>query len=290
MDLKESKTEKNLEEAFAAESKARNTYIYYAQAARQEDHSLIADVFLEIAKNEEEHARTQFQFLGKIGRPGENLQAAAQGEHRECAILYPAFARTAREEGFLEIADFFERMARMEAAHEEIIRNLLQNLQEHSVPKERTAGHSSVTLVQVMYPHQANRAGNVHGGEIMKLMDTAAGVVATRHAHTNVVTAKVEELNFLKPVRVGDLVFAHAALTFVSRSSMEIRVEVETENFLNEERQKALTAYFIYVALDSAGKPTRVPSLLITTEEGKKFFAEGEKRYESRKGPSGRQR
>jgi uncharacterized protein (TIGR00369 family) len=289
MDLKGSRTERNLEEAFAAESKARNTYLYYAEAARREDHSLIADVFLEIAKNEEEHARTQFQFLGKIRESGENLEAAARAEHQECAVLYPAFARTAREEGFHRIADFFEGMARMEAAHEEIIKNLLQNVRENSAPGERTAGHSSVTLVQVMYPHQANRAGNVHGGEIMKLMDTAAGVVATRHAHTNVVTAKVEELNFLKPVRVGDLVFAHAALTFVSRSSMEIRVEVETENFLSEERQKALTAYFIYVALDSAEKPTRVPSLLITTEEGKRYFEEGRKRYGSRKEPSGRQ-
>jgi len=135
----------------------------------------------------------------------------------------------------------------------------------------------------VMLPHQANRAGNVHGGEVMKLMDSAAGVVAARHSHCNCVTARVEDLNFLRPVKVGDLVFAHAFLTFISRSSMEIRVEVETEDRFTEARQKALTARFIFVALDPNGKPSEVPSLLITTEEGEKYFEEGRKRHEGRK-------
>jgi acyl-CoA hydrolase len=114
-------------------------------------------------------------------------------------------------------------------------------------------------------------------------MDSAAGVVAARHSHRNCVTARVEDLNFLKPVKVGDLAFAHAFLTFVSRSSMEIRVEVETEDRFTEARQKALTARFIFVALDASGKPTEVPTLLITTEEGKEYFEEGRKRHESRK-------
>jgi acyl-CoA hydrolase len=96
----------------------------------------------------------------------------------------------------------------------------------------------------------------------MKMMDSAAGVVASRHSHANVVTAKVEDINFLKPVKVGNLVFAHASLTFASRTSMEIRVEVETEDRFTEERQKALTAIFIFVALDPNGKPMEVPSLL----------------------------
>jgi len=140
-----------------------------------------------------------------------------------------------------------------------------------------------VSLIQVMLPHQGNIAGNVHGGEIMKMMDTAAGVAAARHAHSNVVTAKVEELNFLRPVQIGELVFAHASLIFVSHTSMEVRVEVETENLVTEERHKALTASFIYVALDQTGKPTEVPPLLITTEEGQRLFEEGRKRYEARK-------
>jgi len=283
MNLEGSKTGKNLEEAFAAESKARNAYIFYADAAQKAGHSFVADAFLDIAKNEEEHARGYLEFLGKIQDTRANLEAAAHGEHYECTAVYPEFARTAREEGFHEIADFFERMSKVEARHEAIIKNLLQNLKENSSPKERTAGHSSVTLVQVMYPHNANRAGNVHGGEIMKMMDTAAGVVASRHAHSNAVTAKVEDLNFLRPLHIGDLVFAHASLVFVSRTSMEVRVEVETENLDTEKRQKALTASFIYVAMDQSGKPMEVPPLLITTEEGERLFEEGRKRYEARK-------
>ncbi len=93
----------------------------------------------------------------------------------------------------------------------------------------------------------------------MKLMDNAGGVVAARHAHSNVVTAKVEEINFLKPVRVGDMALVHASLTFVGRSSMEIRVRVETEDLSAEKRQQALSAYFIYVASTKRGNPQRFP-------------------------------
>jgi uncharacterized protein (TIGR00369 family) len=283
MNLKGSQTEKNLEMAYAAESKVRNTYTYFAEAARKAGHPLVADVFLEIAKNEEEHAGRHLEFLEKIQDTQTNLEAAVHGEHYEATTIYPGFARTARAEGFEAIADYFERMAQVEDRHEKIIRDLLEQLREGGTPEERTAGHSSVTLVEVMLPHQGNPAGNVHGGEIMKLMDTAAGVVAARHAHSNVVTAKVEELNFLRPVHIGELVFTQATLTFVSRTSMEVLVEVETENLATEERHKALTASFIYVSLDRTGKPKQVPPLLITTEEGERLFEEGRERYEKRK-------
>jgi acyl-CoA hydrolase len=283
MNLKGSKTEQNLEKAFAAESKARNFYTYYAETARKASQPFIADAFMEIAHNEEEHARSHMGFLEKVQDTVTNLETAAHGEHYEATSIYPDFARTAREEGFGEIADYFERMTKVEARHEAIIRKLQTHLKEQTTPQERTIGHSAMTLVQIMYPHQGNWAGNVHGGEIMKLMDTVAGVVAHRHAHSNVVTAKVEELNFLKPVHIGELVFAKARLTFVSRTSMEVLVEVETEDLATEERHKALTASFIYVSLDNTGKPMEVPPLLITTEEGERLFEEGRKRYESRK-------
>jgi acyl-CoA hydrolase len=283
MNLKGSRTEKNLEMAFAAESKARNTYTYFAEAARKAGHPLVADVFLEIGKNEEEHARGHLEFLEKIQDTQTNLEAAVHGENYEATTIYPGFARTAREEGFEAIADYFERMTQVETRHEKITRNLLKQLKEGGSYEERTAGHSSVTLVEVMLPHQGNHAGNVHGGEIMKMMDTAAGVVAARHAHSNVVTAKVEELNFLRPVHIGELVFTKATLTFVSRTSMEVLVEVETENLVTEEQHKALTASFIYVSLDRNGKPQKVPPLLITTEEGERLFEEGRQRYETRK-------
>ncbi len=283
MDLKGSRTEKNLRAALAGESQARNLYVFFTEQARKADLPLIADVFLEIAQNEEEHARHFFQFLGGPQDTAQNLETSARKEHEEHTVFYPEFARAAREEGFEAIAECFEKMIQVEKRHEEICRDLGKNLAEKSPIPVRTVGHSSITLAQVMLPHQANRAGNVHGGEVMKLMDSAAGVVAARHSHCNCVTARVEELNFLKPVKVGDLVFAHAFLTFMSRSSMEIRVEVETEDRFTEARQKALTARFIFVALDPNGKPAEVPPILITTEEGEKYFEEGRKRHDGRK-------
>jgi uncharacterized protein (TIGR00369 family) len=283
MDLKGSRTEKNLELAISEESKAKNAYLFYAEAAQREGLQLVADVFLDIARNEEEHARAQFGFLGKIRGSRENLQAAVDKERYERSTFYPQCAQAAREEGYPEVAGHFERMSKVEHKHEEIFDKLLKYLDDQVPISERTSDHSAITLAQVMLPHQANRAGNVHGGEIMKMMDAAAGVAASRHSHSNVVTAKVEDINFLKPVRVGSLVFAHARLVFVSRTSMEIRVEVETEDRFTEERQKALTATFIFVALDPSGKPMEIPSLLITTEEGHRLFEEGRKRYESRK-------
>ena len=137
MNLKGSKTEKNLEMAFATESKARNTYTYYADAARKVGHPLVADVFLEIAKNEEEHARGHLEFLEKIQDTQTNLETAVHGEHYRSTTIYPDFARTAREEGFEEIADYFERMTNIEARHEKIIGNLLKQLKERSTPRKR---------------------------------------------------------------------------------------------------------------------------------------------------------
>lgn len=282
MSLKGSKTEKNLENAFADESRAQNTYTYYADAARKAGDDPIADVFWEIAQNEGEHARRHFELLGRIQDTRKNLEVVVQGEKYEGAVMYPEFAKTAREEGFEEIARCFVGMSKVEAKHEEICLNLLKEFDEGITPKERTVGHSSVVMAQLMLPHHANLAGYVHGGEIMKIMDNAAGVVAARHAHTNVVTVRADNIFFLKPVRVGDVLLVRASLTFVGHSSMDIRVEVETESRAQEKKQRALTATFIYVALDKTGKPTEVPPLLITTEEGERLFAEGRERYEAR--------
>ena len=138
-------------------------------------------------------------------------------------------------------------------------------------------------MAQVMLPDQANPSGYVHGGELMKLMDNAAGVVALRHCHCNVVTALVHEINFLHPVRIGQLVLIHARITFASHSSMEVQLKVETEDLLTEKRVKSLTAYFVMVALDKNGKPVGVPPLIICTEEEDKLFKEGTLRYQARR-------
>lgn len=138
-------------------------------------------------------------------------------------------------------------------------------------------------LAQMVLPMQANPAGNVHGGEIMKMMDSAAGVAAQKHAHTNCVTARVEELNFKKPVLVGELVTCKSQVIYAGHSSMEVFVTVESEDLITGKRQIALTAFFTMVSLDKNGKPSPIPSL--TYDEGNayesKLYKEGEKRYKS---------
>jgi len=148
----------------------------------------------------------------------------------------------------------------------------------------KAVADSALAMSTVMQPNQANPAGNVHGGEIMKLMDNAAGAVAQRHARTNVVTARVDELIFHQPIYVGNLVTCQAYLTFVGRASMEVLVTVEVEDLYSEmPAQCALTAYFTMVAMNSGGQPLRVPPLELITEEERFRFEEGQRRYEINK-------
>ena len=144
----------------------------------------------------------------------------------------------------------------------------------------RTVEHSATTMSQLIMPHQAGRVGFAHGGEIMKLMDTAAGTAALRHAHTDLVTARVEGINFYRPIKLGNLVTVNAFLTFVGRSSMEVRVDVFSEDVIKEEKVHALTAYFIMVALDDQGRPTPVPPLTISSEKETDLWEKGKRRYE----------
>lgn len=133
MDLKGTKTEKNLEAAFAGESQARNKYTYFAEVARAEGMERIAEIFLETARNEQEHARLWFDFLGGIGTTAENLKAAAAGENYEWTEMYKEFAETAREEGFEQIAFKMEKVGEIEKAHEERYLRLLENVETDKV-------------------------------------------------------------------------------------------------------------------------------------------------------------
>lgn len=136
-------------------------------------------------------------------------------------------------------------------------------------------------LAQVVLPMQANPAGSVHGGEIMKMMDSAAGVAAQKHAHTNCVTARVEELNFKKPVHVGELVTCKSQVIYAGHSSMEIFVTVESEDLITGKKQIALTAFFTMVSLDKNGKPSEVPKVVCDEDNAyeTKLYHEGEKRH-----------
>ncbi len=150
--------------------------------------------------------------------------------------------------------------------------------------KKKTIKHSKTIMSRIMMPQQANPSGNVHGGEIMKFMDETAYVVARKHCHCNVVTARVDELQFLLPIYVDNLTTCRGKLVFVGRSSMEVSVEVLVENLEYEKQAKtALTAYFTMVALDDKGKPVQVPGLKLKTEAEKREFAEGKERYQKYK-------
>jgi len=136
MELKGSKTEQNLWTAFAGESQARNKYTYFAQAAKEAGYEQISGLFLETAENEREHAKREFEFLKGIGDTAKNLQAAADGENYEWTDMYPGFEKTAREEGFEEIADFFKEVAEVEEQHEKRYLALLKNVKEGKVFKK----------------------------------------------------------------------------------------------------------------------------------------------------------
>lgn len=148
MKLKGSETEKNLLKAFAGESQARNRYTYFASVAKKEGFEQISAIFLETADNEKEHAKIFFKYLeggdaeitaiypsGKIGNTQENLLHAANGEKEEWGTLYPEFEKTAKEEGFDEIAYSFKEIAEVEEEHEKRYRKLLDNMKKNKVFK-----------------------------------------------------------------------------------------------------------------------------------------------------------
>lgn len=130
MELKGSKTEKNLQAAFAGESMARNKYTYYASKAKKDGFVQIADIFEETAANEKEHAKIWFKLLhdGEVPTTAVNLADAADGEKYEWTDMYATFAKEAREEGFTRIANLFEMVGKIEKEHEERYRRLLDNV------------------------------------------------------------------------------------------------------------------------------------------------------------------
>ena len=131
--LKGTKTEKNLWEAFAGESQARNKYTYFASVAKKAGYEQIAELFLKTAENEKEHAKLWFKALGELGNTEENLLAAAQGEHDEWTDMYERLARDAEAEGFTALAAQFRGVAAIERTHEERYRALLANVKEGTV-------------------------------------------------------------------------------------------------------------------------------------------------------------
>lgn len=137
--IKGTKTEKNLQEAFAGESQARNKYTYYASVAKKEGYEQLAEIFMETADNEKEHAKLHLKALEGIGNTIENLKAAASGEHEEWTSMYPRMAKEAREEGFEDIAYAFEAIGDIEKAHQERYKQLLKAVEDGTVFKKASA-------------------------------------------------------------------------------------------------------------------------------------------------------
>jgi acyl-CoA hydrolase len=146
----------------------------------------------------------------------------------------------------------------------------------------RAPSESSVVLSQAMAITDANLAGNVHGGVIMKLVDTAAGLAAVKHCRARVVTVAMDEMVFIEPVYLPDVVTLQAQVNDVGRTSMEVGVRVEAENTLSGERRHVSTAYLVFVSLDEHGRPRSVPRLEPENAEERRRMEEAKIRREHR--------
>lgn len=153
-EMKGTKTEKNLMEAFAGESQARNKYTYYASVAKKEGYEQLAAIFLETADNEKEHAKLHLKALAGIGSTIENLKAAASGENEEWTDMYPRMAREARAEGFEDLAAMFEGIGAIEKAHQERYQQFLKAIEDGSIFK-KSAKKS----------WHCRNCGHIHAGE-----------------------------------------------------------------------------------------------------------------------------
>lgn len=147
---------------------------------------------------------------------------------------------------------------------------------------EKSPSQSNAEVIVRMFPSDANPAGNVFGGEILKHIDMVAGIVAQRHSQSNAVTVSMDSVTFLKPVFVGNVLKLNARINYVHKSSMEIEVKVEAEDIVTGIRTITGTAFVTFVALDNNGKPKHVPQLSLKTDEDRIKFKEGKARMDKR--------
>jgi acyl-CoA hydrolase len=138
----------------------------------------------------------------------------------------------------------------------------------------KTPSESRMYVAHFMEPQDANVAGNVHGGVIMKNIDSIAGMVAFRHCRSNVVTASIERLDFFTPVFIGNLLKLSASVNMVRRTSLEVGVRVESEDLYTGEVRHTASAYLTFVALDENHRPREIPPLILETDEERRRNAE----------------
>lgn len=146
----------------------------------------------------------------------------------------------------------------------------------------RAVSESRSIMTQLIFPSDTNYHGTMFGGKVMEYMDKLAAIVSMRHSRKPAVTVSSDSLDFVAPIRVGDVIVVEAFVTWTHKSSMEVYVKVEAENVYTGERKTAVTAFFSFVALDENGRPTEVPGIIPETAEEKALHDSAYIRYESR--------
>ncbi len=151
----------------------------------------------------------------------------------------------------------------------------------------RTVQESTVEVTHLVLPSHANALGTIFGGQLMSWVDLAAAIAASRHSHRICVTASMDQLDFLHPIRVGDIVNLKASVNCVGTTSMEVGVRVESEGTRSGKRTYAATSYLTFVAVDEKCRPVKIPQIQPETEEEKRRYEEAKKRREARKSGNG---
>jgi acyl-CoA hydrolase len=143
----------------------------------------------------------------------------------------------------------------------------------------RPVSASRTQMIEIVLPQDANLLGNILGGRVMHLIDIAGAIAAHRHCHLQAVTASVDHLDFLNPIRVGELIVLESQVNRAFHTSMEVGVEVFSENYVKGERKHTTTAFLTFVAIDETGKPCPVPPLILETKDERRRYREaGERR------------
>jgi len=151
-----------------------------------------------------------------------------------------------------------------------------------TIPSKKMSA-SALESTHLVLPEHTNYMGSIFGGTIMSWVDIIASIVSFRHCRSLVVTASMDELHFLNPVNLGDLVTLKASINFTSKRSLEVGVKVVAENPISAEKSHTSSAYLTFVSLDKNGKAQAVPQIIPKSDQEKIWFEEGKKRYEVRK-------
>ncbi len=146
----------------------------------------------------------------------------------------------------------------------------------------RSVADSRTEMTEIVLPQEANLLGNILGGRVMHLIDIAGAIAAHRHCHCQVVTASVDHLDFLNPIRVGELIVLEAQVNRAFHTSLEVGVEVFSENYSKGDRKHTTTAFLTFVALDEIGNPCPVPPLIVSSDEERRRFREAGDRRKAR--------